>query len=65
MIYLKKINGNNFVLNCELIECIEARPDTTITLTNDKKILVSNSVEEVVNLTLEYKRKTLYNELRA
>ncbi len=65
MIYLKKINGNDFVLNCELIESIASKPDTTITLISGKKVLVNNSVEEVVNLVIEYKRKTLYKEIKA
>ncbi len=63
MIYLKKLNGTDFVLNCELIETVEAKPDTTLTLINGKKILINNTVEEVVNLVLEYKRKTLIKEL--
>ncbi len=63
MIYLNKLNGASFVLNCELIERVEAKPDTTLTLTNGKKILVKNSVEEVVNLVLDYKRKTVYKDL--
>lgn len=51
MIHLKKMNDEVFVLNAILIEQIQSLPDTTITLTNGKKMLVKNSYEEVVHLT--------------
>ncbi len=38
MITLHKMNGEEFILNANHIETIESRPDTTITLTNEKKI---------------------------
>lgn len=45
------MNDEVFVLNAILIEQIQSLPDTTITLTNGKKMLVKNSYEEVVHLT--------------
>ena len=35
MIILKKLNGEEFVLNSELIETIMETPDTTILLTKE------------------------------
>jgi len=46
MIALKRLNGQEFVLNADLIETLEKTPDTVITLTNGKKIIVSNSLED-------------------
>ena len=40
MIILKKLNGEEFVLNSELIETIMETPDTTILLTNGKHLIV-------------------------
>ena len=39
---------DEFVLNAELIEMIEETPDTVVTLTNGKKLLVEESMEEIV-----------------
>ena len=57
MILLEKINGEKIVVNAELIETVEERPDSVITFTNGKKILVKNSLEEIVALVIEYKKK--------
>ena len=44
------------VLNAELIERIEARPDTTITLTSGEILVVTESVEAVVDLVIRYQQ---------
>jgi flagellar protein FlbD len=54
MITLHKFNGDEFVLNANQIEVIEKTPDTIITLMNDKKYLVKETMEEVVNRSIEY-----------
>lgn len=48
MIKLTKLNGKSFTLNALFIEQIESFPDTTITLTNGKKIVVKESENEVL-----------------
>lgn len=62
MITLTKLNGETFVLNCDLIEIITENPDTTILLTNGKHLLVREPKEQVVNKVVEFKRST-YREL--
>lgn len=44
------------VVNAELIETVEPTPDTVITLTTGHKIIVQESVDEVVRLVVAYKR---------
>jgi len=44
------------VINAELIETVEARPDTTISLATGNKIIVKDTVSEVVEKVLEYRR---------
>lgn len=59
MIKLTKLNRSNnetFILNSELIETIEERPDTTIHLVNGKHFVVAESSEEVVAKVVEFKR---------
>jgi flagellar protein FlbD len=57
MISLTRLNDSALVVNSELIEFIEAMPDTIITLTTGQKILVKETVEEVVHMVKEYKRE--------
>ncbi|MBN1308165.1 MAG: flagellar FlbD family protein [Chitinispirillaceae bacterium] len=58
MIALRRINGQEFILNVDFIESIESTPDTVITLTSGKKILVRNSIEDIVRKTIKYKQLT-------
>ena len=57
MIRLTKLNGVQFILNCELIETIEQTPDTIISTTNGKKFVVTETIEKIVEKVLRYKRK--------
>jgi len=56
MIALQKLNGEQFVLNSDLIECIESTPDTLVTLSNGKKFLVSNTIEDIVRKAIKYRQ---------
>lgn len=57
MITLTKLDGSEFVLNCDLIEEIFANPDTTIRLVNDKIIIVKDTVAEIVQKTIDYRKQ--------
>ncbi|MGI6606271.1 MAG: flagellar FlbD family protein [Peptococcia bacterium] len=57
MIKLTKLNGAQFILNAELIETIEATPDTVVTLINGKKMMVKESIDDVVTKAVEYKKQ--------
>jgi flagellar protein FlbD len=48
MITLTRLSGTVFALNCDLIERIDATPDTVITLVDGKKYVVAESLEEVL-----------------
>ncbi len=61
MIELTKINNTKFTLNAEIIEFVEETPDTVISLTTGKKIIVKESRQEVTNLVIYYKRM-IYND---
>lgn len=62
MIELSKLNDFKFYLNCDQIEKIESHPDTTITMINGHVYIVRESVEEVVEKVIKYKRKTFSPE---
>ncbi|SHE94722.1 flagellar protein FlbD [Caldanaerobius fijiensis DSM 17918] len=57
MIKVNRLNGKEFVINADLIECIEATPDTVITLTTGNKYVVQQSLDEVIEMVLNYKRQ--------
>ncbi|KKM12431.1 hypothetical protein SY88_04075 [Clostridiales bacterium PH28_bin88] len=56
MIKLTTLDNRAVVINAELIERVEAVPETVITLTSGKKLLVKDSVDEVVALVIRYRR---------
>jgi len=57
MIVLHKFNGDEFALNSNHIEIIEEKPDTIITLTNDKKYLVKEKKDEIIEKIIEFQKK--------
>ena len=57
MIKLTKLNEIEFYLNCDLIETIEATPDSVISTTNGKKLVVRESIEEIIESVISYKNK--------
>lgn len=61
MIELTKFNDMKFTVNAEIIEFVEETPDTVITLTTGKKILVKESRQEVVERVILYKRSIYSN----
>jgi len=56
MITVTRMNGDCIVLNAELIETVESRPDTLITLTTGNRIMVKEKVSEIVEKVKEYKK---------
>jgi len=58
MINVTKLNGSSIVINTDLIELVEVTPDTLISLTTGRKIMVSETMEEIVRLALEYRLKS-------
>ena len=56
MIHVTRINHLPLVLNSDLIEHLESTPDTVISLTNGQKLVVLESVEEVVKRVKDFRR---------
>ncbi|MGI9859994.1 flagellar FlbD family protein [Moorella naiadis] len=59
MIKVTTLDKREMVLNAELIERIESVPETVITLTSGKKILVTQTAAEIVELVIAYRRRIL------
>lgn len=56
MIKLSRLNGKEFVLNADLIETLEATPDTIVALSNGKKIIVKNSLDDIIVKSIKYRQ---------
>jgi flagellar protein FlbD len=57
LIALTQLNGACVYVNCSLIETFERTPDTVITLTTGKKLIVRESPEEVIDRVVEFNSK--------
>ena len=59
MIELTRLNGNAMMLNSDLINTVEASPDTMLTLINGEKLIVREPREEVTERVLAYRARLL------
>jgi flagellar protein FlbD len=56
MIKLTRLSREPLVLNSDLIEYMEATPDTVITMTTGEKLRVTETADEVVARVIEFRR---------
>jgi flagellar protein FlbD len=56
MIRVTRINHTPLVVNADLIEHLEATPDTVLTLTTGQKLVVLETPEVVVERVLQFRR---------
>jgi flagellar protein FlbD len=59
MIRLTRLNNQALTVNSDLIKFVEQSPDTLITLVTGEKIVVRESVEEVLARLIEFRRSVL------
>jgi flagellar protein FlbD len=59
MIFLTRFDGTEVVVNSDLIVTVEKIPDTVVTLTTGDRIMVKESVEEVVNRAAAFRHRVL------
>lgn len=57
MITVHRLNGKEFIVNCELIKYVEATPDTVLTLADSEKIMVKEPVAEILAAVMKYKHE--------
>ena len=62
MIKLTRLNGVPFYLNSDLIEHIDATPDTVVTLTSGPKYLVAETAEEVCEKVVAFRKAILVGD---
>lgn len=56
MIKLTRMNGQEFFINPHLIERIEERPDTVITMDSQIQFIVKEKINEILKLIYDYRK---------
>ena len=56
MVTLHRLNKQEFVLNADLIETLEATPDTLVTLTTGKKLMVRDTLQDVIGKVISFRQ---------
>ncbi len=58
LIYVTRLDGSELVVNAELIETVEQRPDTVISLATGHKLVVQEPVTEIIERVIAYRQRT-------
>ncbi len=56
MIALTRLNGQQFVINADKIRYVESTPDTVICCDHGEKLMVKETLQEVMRRSIEYAR---------
>ena len=64
MIELTRLNGNRLAVNSDLIQFAESAPDTLLTMVTGEKLIVSESVVQVVDRMAAYRARTIAEAAR-
>jgi len=57
LIRVHRLNNEEFLINCDLIEFAEETPNTVVSMMSGRKMVVAESCEELQRMIIEYKRK--------
>jgi flagellar protein FlbD len=57
VIHVARLDGTALIVNADLIETIEERPDTVVTLVNGKKFIVREEARELVQRVVDYRTR--------
>lgn len=59
MIKVSRLNGKEFYINPDLIEFIEETPDTVVTLTTGKKVVVEENAQTMIERIVDYRLRSI------
>ena len=59
MIRLTRINKSSLAINSDLIKFVESAPDTVITLSTGEKVVVTESLEQIIDQIVQFRRLIL------
>ena len=59
MIVVTRLNDSQFAINPDLIERIHANPDTTLVMVDGAKFIVTESMDEVIEMIAMYRASVI------
>ena len=59
MIKVTRLDNREMVVNADLIEFLESTPETIVSMTTGRKIIVKETVEEVVRRAMEFRQRAI------
>jgi len=59
VIQLTRLNNTTLAVNSDLVKFVEAAPDTVITLISGEKVVVRESIEEVIQRIIQFRCSVL------
>lgn len=65
MIKITRLNGASFVLNPDLLERLEAHPDTVVHLVSGETYIVKESIADIVSMIRSYRSSLIAEALVA
>ena len=60
MIKVTRLNNKEYWVNADIIEFVEATPDTVISLINGNKIVVRESTEAIIEAIIDYRKRICF-----
>jgi flagellar protein FlbD len=57
MIEVTRLDGTIYFINPHMIEYIERNPDTTLVMLSGKRVIVRESVGEIIDRIVDYRRR--------
>jgi flagellar protein FlbD len=57
MIHVTRLDGSDVVVNADLVATVERTPDTVLALVTGVRIMVKETVEDIVNKVIDYRRR--------
>jgi len=61
MIQVTRLNDTKLVINADLIEFVEEIPDTILSLTTGKKIMVKENIPEIIERVAQFRRMSTWH----
>jgi flagellar protein FlbD len=61
MVELTRLHGDKIIINADHIEFVEVTPDTLIITHTGRRVMVKETVQEVIEKVVEYRRRCLWN----
>lgn len=60
MIQVTRLDGTELIVNSDMIEFVEETPDTIVTLTDGKKVIVKEGPNEVIERIVSFRRRVIH-----